>query len=283
MMPILARFQLPWLGNIVIAPFFTTILLGALVLTLLVYRLFRANGIPPIVAIDMGIIGLVASAIGSRIFHVLFEYPLYYWEDPWRVFDVMSGGFVSLGAYIASVAAFYVYLRRRRMAVLPIFDQVARVVPVIIFFTRLGCFLTGCCYGRPTDSMFGIIFPPGSTAYYFLPGVAVHPYQLYDMINSLAMLVVLHLFYRRRKFLGQITAMFFILLGASRFLLEYFRGDEDRGVYLKGILTSYGISTGQIVMLIFLTLGIVMYRHWQRAANSKSAPAADPATPDVSS
>lgn len=241
-------------------PFFLTIMVGALLATFTAAHMARRAGLSPVVVIDMGIIAILASVVGSRVFHILFEYPMYYWEHPWRVFDFLAGGFVSLGAFIASALCWVWYFRRKGLPTLPYLDLVVRAVPIIIFFVRTGCLLTGCCYGRPTASWLHLVFPPGSTAYYFIQDAPVHASQIYFMINAVIAFALLQWAWRTRAFVGQVTATFLVYYGVSRFLIEFTRGDADRGVYLAHWLPPYGISTGQIVMVLFIVAGVVLYR-----------------------
>ncbi len=252
------------IGDIHIYPFFLTIMVGALLSTLVAARMAKRAGLSPVVVIDMGIIAILASMVGSRVFHILFEYPGYYWEHPWRVFDFLSGGFVSLGAFILSAVCWLWYFRRKGLPALQYLDLIARVVPVVILFVRLGCFLTGCCYGRPTDFWFHLVFPPGSTAYYFMKDQPLHASQVYFMLNAVIMFGVLQWVWMKRRFVGQVVATFLIYKGVSRFFLEFLRGDTDRGVYLANLLPPYGISTGQIVMVLFVVAGVLTYRFSRR-------------------
>lgn len=248
------------IAGVHVYPFFLTIMVGALLATLVAARMARKSGLSPVVVIDMGIIAILASMVGSRVFHILFEYPMYYWEHPWRVFDFLAGGFVSLGAFIASAGCWVWYFRRKHLPTMQYLDLISRAVPIITFFVRLGCLLTGCCYGRATDFWIHLVFPPGSTAYYFIKDTPVHASQIYFMMNSVIMFFVLHWVWRTRTFYGQVVASFLIYYGVTRFLIEFTRGDLDRGVYLANWFPPYGISTGQIVMVLFIAAGVAVYR-----------------------
>lgn len=252
-----------------IYPFFPTIVLGALIAIFILYLLCRWKDLSPVAAIDMGIIALLASMVGSRIFHILFEYPGYYWEHPMRVFDFLSGGFVSLGAYIATIGAWLIYFRRNKLPALDYFDAAAVSCPIIVLFVRLGCLLTGCCYGRPTDFPIHLVFPPGSTAYHFMGSTPLHASQVYFMINAVVLFGVLLWVFAHKRFAGQVISIFLMWMGVSRFLIEFLRGDADRGIYFDFLVPGYGISTGQIVMLLFFAAGFWLYRHQSKKLSSQ--------------
>lgn len=292
MKPIL--FQIPLGGGefLPVYPFFSTILVGALLAIWYLYFRAGRHGLSRVAAIDMGIIALIAAIVGTRIFHIVFEYPGYYWTglqrfphewstllaagffsgEAWshfiqqtRVFDFFAGGFVSLGAYFFTIGGWLLYFRWKKLPALAYFDQAALAVPIIIFFVRLGCLLTGCCYGRPTDFFLHLVFPPGSTAYHFHQGTPLHAVQVYFMLNAVVMFALLAWVDRRRfRFQGQLVATVMMYIGSTRFLLELLRGDADRGIYFEWLIPGYGLSTGQIFMALLAVTGWLIYRYGKR-------------------
>ena len=118
---------------------------------------------------------------------------------------------------------------------------------------RIGCFLSGCCFGCPTRLPWGVHFPMGSPAYTeqlrrgllthgAQTSLAVHPVQLYASAFGIALCLVLFKLYRRRPRAGQVAAAFFGLYALFRFLVEFLRCDTVRGVYA-------GLSTSQYIAL----------------------------------
>lgn len=243
------------LGPVGVPAFFLMIMIGTLAATFYGYRLAKREGADPVVMLDFGIVGIICSVIGSRIFHIFIENPAYYWENPLRVLYFWQGGFVSIGAYVFAIAGVLAYLHVRGLDKLRYMDIVAAEIPIVIFFVRIGCLCAGCCYGKPTDFFIHLIFNnPGSAAGHYHPGVALHATQPYFMLNALVMFVVLNLVYRYKRFKGQVFASFFIYYGVSRFILEFLRGDEDRGLFFAKTL-----STGQIAMIVSFVFGVTLY------------------------
>ena len=255
------------LGPVGVPAFFLMIMIGTLAATFYGYRLAKRENADPVVMLDFGIIGIICAVIGSRIFHILIENPAYYLENPLRVFYFWQGGFVSIGAFVFSIAGVLIYLHVRKLEMLRYLDITAAEIPIVIFFVRLGCLCAGCCYGKPTDFFIHLIFrKTSSAAGYYHPNIALHATQPYFMLNALVMLVLLNLVYKYRQFKGQVFAVFFIYYGVSRFLLEFLRGDEDRGLFFGKLL-----STGQIAMIASFIFGIVLYSVlWRK--NRKSPP-----------
>jgi len=243
-------------GDFVIPTFFFFVMVGVLVTTFYLY--FRAPklGFSQVVVLDVGIVGAIFGILGARIFHVFFEYFWFYKEDPMRFFEFWRGGFVSFGAYIGGTAAVLIYLKYRKLNVLKYADFVATAIPFLILFIRIGCLGAGCCYGKPTDFFIHLVFDhhPASDAGSKFPGIALHATQVYDMINAVIIFLTLQWRYTRKKFDGEIALLLFIMYSFIRGLIEFMRGDLDRGVYFDGL-----VSTGQFTGLVFISICVALY------------------------
>jgi phosphatidylglycerol:prolipoprotein diacylglycerol transferase len=243
------------MGSFTVPAFFFMIMVGVLIATFFMTKIAEKKGLEVVVFLDLAIFGIIAGVLGSRIFHVLVEAPGYYWEDPIRVFYFWQGGFVSLGAFIGAIAATLTYLVIRKKPIIKYMDVVAFAVPIIIFFVRLGCFMNGCCYGKPTSFPIHLIFNnPASTAAHFYPDIPLHATQPYFMLNALIMWGLLWVVYFKGKMEGRLIAVFLMYEGVSRFFIEFLRGDEDRGLWFEKTL-----SSGQIVMALFFITGLVLF------------------------
>ncbi|MBI3540839.1 MAG: prolipoprotein diacylglyceryl transferase [Deltaproteobacteria bacterium] len=245
------------IGAMKVPSFFFFIMVAVLATTFYCYWVGVRRGLKPDAILDMGIIGMLAGVLGARIFHILVEYPSYYWAKPVRVFEFWRGGFVSWGGFISVVVALLVYFRIRKLPVLIYFDLLAVAAPVVKFFVRLACLLTGCCYGKPTHVPWAITFTnPASTAYYYYPNTPLHPTQIYSMIHAVLLFIFINWFYRRKnRYDGQTTCVLAMGWTLPRMFIELFRGDVDRGVYFHGLL-----STGQITgAVVFVTALLLFY------------------------
>ncbi len=156
---------------------------------------------------------------------------------------VLYGGFI--GATLT--AAFYMY--KYRLSIPKYMDIMAPSLGIGIFFTRIGCFLNGCCYGEPTESMFGMMFPPDSAAGHHYHGLHIHPSQLYQSLMGLAIFGTLLYLERHKKFDGFLAVLFFMLYAVARFIADFFR-------YYEADLTFFGLSHNQLLsIVIFLVAG----------------------------
>jgi phosphatidylglycerol:prolipoprotein diacylglycerol transferase len=262
--------MLPFLinrGDLVIPTFFFMVMFSVLVTTFYLYFMAPRRGLSQIAVLDIGIFGTIGGVIGARLFHVFVEAFWFYRENPWRVFEFWRGGFVGYGAFFGILISTVIYLKIRKLPVLHYADFVATACPLIIFFVRVGCISAGCCYGKPTDFPIYLVFNnPASDAGSKFPGVHLHATQIYDMINATIIFAVVNWRYTRRKFDGEIVIIFFAMYAIGRGLIEFLRGDLDRGVYMGG-----AISTSQITGLINLTVCIILYIYLNHRAKRKAA------------
>jgi phosphatidylglycerol:prolipoprotein diacylglycerol transferase len=116
---------------------------------------------------------------------------------------------------------------------------------------RIGCFMSGCCFGRPTELPWSVTFNNPNT---LAPiGVSLHPTQLYhSFANFTVFFILFFLIVKRKHFTGQIVCLYLCLYSIARFFLEFFRGDAK--IHLAGPLNlTQGIS-----FIIFLT-GFFLY------------------------
>jgi phosphatidylglycerol:prolipoprotein diacylglycerol transferase len=230
---------LPWLelGEFRIQSYFVIISLVLCVCAYLIPKRAIKRGVSAQAALDLFISGMLGGLIGSRLFHVLWEEPMYYYESPWRVFDVMSGGFVWYGGVIGAAATMYAWFRYKKGPnFLTWLDFFAPVAAFGYAGGRFACVLTGCCYGRvcELDEVF-FRFPTQGFAVLWELGVGFTLLQLERRAKQK----------RGRVFLAWLT-----LHGLGRFFMELLRADPRGPVY--GVLTvSLALSLVMIVCGVF--------------------------------
>lgn len=239
------------------------IMVGVLAATWLAVQVFKKKGLPVIIALDLAILGIIFGFVGARIAHVLVEEPRYYLENPIRVFYFWQGGFVSWGAHLGVLLSWFFYLRAKAQSMWACLDLASLVMFVAIFFGRIGCLMTGCCFGLPTDFFFHLTFSnPESTAYAFYPNTPLHATQIYLMVNVLVVQLILWMVaWKRWRFQGQIFSLALMLYAVGRTLIEPLRGDVARGVYFGGL-----VSSAQLVMAGYFLVGLVLYFYFKRKA-----------------
>jgi len=133
---------------------------------------------------------------------------------------------------------------------------------------RLGCFAAGCCYGRPTKLPLGVIFrDPYSHETVGVPlMIPLHPTQLYEAACNAIIFVILWLSLKSKKFDGQVFILYLVLYSTVRFLIEFLRGDPDRGFLFNGLL-----STSQFISLVLLIVAGTLFLTLKPSVQEKSA------------
>lgn len=206
-------------------------------------RTFQRQRIPLEWVDQLAVVLILAGVFGARLFY----FGAVGWEELWRnpvsFLKVWEGGLVYYGGFLGGVIALVVFVRRKNIPFLVLSD--ALVAPLLLAqaIGRLGCFAAGCCYGRPTDSMWGVVFTHAEA---LAPRfVRLLPTQLYASVGNFllfwAALRLTALSPRR----GVVTALYLVGYGAVRFVIEFFRGD-DRGAFVSGLSPAQWISLAAI-------------------------------------
>jgi phosphatidylglycerol---prolipoprotein diacylglyceryl transferase len=183
--------------------------------------------------------------LGGRLGWVLFYGGLPYFEQPYRILQTWKGGMSFHGGLLGVLTAMWLYARRRKIHLLDVGDFVITWVPVGLFLGRIGNFINGELWGKPTDGSWGVIFPNDPLH------VPRHPSQLYEAFLEGVVIFAVLLFMRHRVHRrGHQAAVFLLLYGIMRFSVEFIRlPDADIG-YLWSFLTM-----GQLLSLPMILVG----------------------------
>lgn len=200
---------------------------------------------------------LVFSFIGARIFYIFTDFRSFL-LNPLEIL-LSRSGFVFYGGVIFGVITLYVLAKLHKIKFLKLSDIIASGVPLAHAFGRLGCFSYGCCYGRPTESAIGVLFPKNCPAGF--AGVPVIPTQLIEAFFLFLLFFILIFLKKRKKFDGQILAFYLIFYSAIRFVIEFFRGDPRGNVFF--------LSFSQFIAIIIIIFGIFLYFRLNRYAVKK--------------
>ena len=196
----------------------------------------------------------IAGFIGGKLFYYLQD-PLNYIQSPGLLLDNFSGGFVFYGSFVIIIPYIIWYLKKHKIPVLPMLDIFAVTTTIVHAIGRLGCFAAGCCYGLPTNSGFGLIFPTTQN-------IKVHPTQLYEVIMLISIMLILIIVAKNKQFKGQIFLTYLILYAIGRGVLELFRGD-DRGFIIDNIL-----SHSQFIGLCLTIISAYFYYTFYKQINT---------------
>lgn len=211
---------------------------------------------------DIIFYGVLGVVLGGRLGYVLFYKFDDYLAHPLSVFYVWQGGMSFHGGLIGVTLAMLIFARKRGRSMLAVGDFVAPLIPLGLAAGRLGNFINGELWGRPTDLPWGMIFPGAHD------GVPRHPSQLYEMgLEGFALFALVWWFARKPRPTGQISAVFLMGYGVFRFLVEFTREPDD----FLGLLAG-GLSMGQILSIPMVVIGLWLFA-W---AARRSSPAPTP-------
>jgi phosphatidylglycerol:prolipoprotein diacylglycerol transferase len=195
----------------------------------------------------------------------------WYLERPKRLLDFRTGH-VFYGGYIGSITFPLIYTVLAKVRFRPILDITATYMPLALAIHRsFGCFNAGCCFGRPTDVPWAVTFPAGSLAAEVYGVVPAHPTQLYEAGAGLVMFAFL-LYWRKHYYrvAGELFALQVALYAVARFVIEFYRGDVDRGG-LGGLSTSQWVSVGMLGLAAIFAAQAVRERRATPVAQPPSA------------
>lgn len=179
---------------------------------------------------------ILIGIIGARLFFVLLDIS-YYKSNPLEIFQVWKGGLVYYGGFFAVLIFAFLYCKYKKINIVKLMDVFAPALALGHAFGRIGCFFSGCCYGKNTDC--------------FLAVSQKHPTQLYEAFGNLIIFFILHNLLKKSHKDGYIFVLYIVMYSVLRFAVEFFRGD-DRGVFI------FGLSPAQNISIIVFVVAIVL-------------------------
>ena len=216
----------------------------------------RKGKIPAKPDLMLAPVGIIAGAIGAKLIHVL-ERPDIYLHDPIRIFS--GGGLAIYGGVLGATLGIWIYLKATHQedGIKHFGFFVDLVAPAILLaqaIGRVGCLLNGCCHGAqaPDWLPFSIMYTNPNTAC-ALPGVAVYPTQLYEIIFCLiAFFVLLRIRKRLEPMEGAVFLIYLIMYSAWRLGIGFVRED---------MMIASGLSQSQIISIVVMVIAsYILYR-----------------------
>jgi phosphatidylglycerol:prolipoprotein diacylglycerol transferase len=202
--------------------------------------------------LDLGIYIIISALIGAKLLLLITDFRTFT-ANPRELLTLARSGGVFYGGLILAVVVALGYIRKVGLPLWTTTDVFAPGIALGHVVGRFGCLFAGCCYGKPTTLPWGITFrDPFAAANVGTPlGVPLHPTQLYEAGAELLILGILLVTERKgRSFPGRTFWLYMLLYAISRFIIEFYRGDE-RGIIM-------GFSTSQFISLILAPLSVAM-------------------------
>lgn len=232
--------------------------LGIIAALLVTLKRCKRFGLSEDAVLDIAILAVPGGFIGAKLLYLIVEFGNII-SGKFTISNLLTG-FVVYGGIIGGVVTAMIYCRVKKIKFLKYFDLILPAVALAQGFGRVGCFLAGCCYGKETNSIFGIVFEHSE----FAPnGVKLLPTQLISSAGNFIFAGILFAMARKNKKDGRVGSMYLILYGVGRFLIEFLR-DDPRG--------SVGfLSTSQFISLFIVAAGIVLYVIFGRRPDAEPA------------
>lgn len=202
---------------------------------------------------------IVGTILGARLGHCLFYEPDYFFKHPIEILlpiQKIAGvykfvgfqGLASHGGTIGVLIAIILYCKKYKVNFLWLLDRMAIGVPVTAAFIRLGNFMNSEIYGKPTNGNWGVVFQRDDL-------IPRHPTQLYEAFSYLLIFAILFWMYKSEKIKqanGLLFGTFLALLFLARFLIEFFK--ENQESFENNML----INMGQILSIPFILIGLTL-------------------------
>ena len=291
MFPVLFEIPLGWLPWVAddfsfpIRMFGVMVILGFLAGTWVVGKRLKKLGVMESQdSFDFCFYLLAMGILGSRLLYVFQNWGQFAGKgEPWRILYIWEGGLVWYGGMAASVLFAFWWLWKKKLPVLPCADAAAMGVAIAHAIGRIGCFFAGDDYGRqvlaedgtPLQSpapgpWYAVQFPKHSAGprYRYSETPAdhcdpywVHPVQIYMALGNLIVFLCLLYIGRRAKRPGIVAASYLLIYPVNRFIVEFWRGDADRGEQVMGTPLSFSQMFGiPMVLLGFVVLRAALTR-----------------------
>lgn len=197
----------------------------------------KRAGMNPDLIWDFAVPAIFFSIIGARTYYVIMSWDSYK-DNPVSVFYLRQGGLAIYGGVIAAFITMYVYTRIKKLSYFRFADQIICGLPLGQCLGRWGNFFNREAFGGYCQNLFAMRLPAGavrardiseSIAFHMMEGadyIDVHPTFLYESVYNAAVVLILVLCHRNKKFDGQLFFMYILLYGAGRFIIESLRTDQ---------------------------------------------------------
>jgi phosphatidylglycerol:prolipoprotein diacylglycerol transferase len=249
------------IGSFVLPSYGVALACGFLAAVFLLRRRAPSFGVAPEAAADVAIWLLLSGLVGAKVLLLVVEGPRYLRSWDGFVEFLRSGG-VFYGGLIGALLSLVVLLSRRHIGFWTFADMAAPSAALGHAIGRIGCLMAGCCWGRECSYPWAITFTdPGAERNVGVPlNIPLHPTQIYESVGLFALCGLL-LAFGKRRFPGQVFALYLGGYALLRGTIEFFRGDP------RGVAGVADVSTSQAIALVGLLAAISIW-----ILNRKKAP-----------
>ncbi len=209
---------------------------------------------------DLSLIILISAIVGSRFFYVIYHLE----EFEGHLLDMINpiqstgeigiGGLSMFGGIVLAIICGVIYTRVKKLNVWRIGDILAPSIMLGLGIARIGCFLNGCCFGKPSQSCFAVIFPPDSAAGYMFPDTPIFPVQLVASFYGFFIFGILLVLERYKRFHGFTFWLMLIFYSVARFIIDFFRYYEESAIFARIGDTHFTVNQALSVLIFLFSL-----------------------------
>lgn len=225
---------------------------------------------------DMGMIGILAGVVGARLYYVIFAWDNYK-DNLLEIFNLRHGGLAIYGGIIGGFLGIYVFGRIKKLNLAQQLDVAAPCLLIGQIMGRWGNFFNREAFGGYTDSLFAMQLPVSAVRHNEITQqmwdnlqtingvdmIQVHPTFLYESLWNLALLMIILLYRKHRKFKGQTFLIYIIGYGCGRAWIEGLRTDQ---LLLPGV----GLPVSQLLSVLLVIAGVILMIFMGRRAKKES-------------
>jgi len=212
---------------------------------------------------DLTLIIIISAVVGSRFWYVVFHLDEFRgnWLD--TINPIHSGyigiaGLSMMGGVVFAIISAVVYAVVKKVNFTDLGDAIAPSFLLGAGIQRLGgCFLNGCCFGRPTDSIFGIVFPVKSVAGSVFPGIHIWPTQIFASVLGFIGFFIILWIDKKHSFKGYTVWLVLAYYSIDRFIVDQFRYYESPQIV--GRIGPLTINVNDIILGVLFVLSITLW------------------------
>lgn len=251
------------IGGVEIAYYGIIIAIGMVIALFMTVEYAKKTGQREETYYDIGIYSIVFGIIGARLYYVVFEWD-YYKGNLKEIINLRNGGLAIYGGVLAGIMVCFVYSRIKKLSLALILDTIAPGLLVGQILGRWGNFFNREAFGGYTDNLFamqikldevgGVISESVAEHIKVVDGVEyiqVHPTFLYESMWNLVLLLIILIYRRKKRFNGDVSAIYMIGYGIGRFLIEGLRTDQLQ-------IGNTGLAVSQLVSVVMIVVGMVI-------------------------
>lgn len=241
----IGEFHIYWYGIMYLLAFLAAWLLGNYFIKKRIVKISEDN------FSDLLFYNFIGVLVGGRVGYSIFYNFSYTFENPISILYLWNGGMSFHGGFIGVIFSIFYFCKKNKVSFFEISDFLVRLVPIGLFTGRIGNFINGELWGKPTDLIWAVIFPK-------IDNLPRHPTQIYEaFFEGFVLFIILNFMVSKDIKPSVLTSYFLILYSLFRFLIEFFRVPDSH----IGYLAFSWVTMGQLLCFPMFILGLFILKY----------------------